>query len=59
MVNLFFFLISIIITKTNVNIFVFLEKIPVQRVILYNDKKHVEGSLFEAKSNATVIDKNE
>ena len=33
--------------KTNVNIFPFLEKTPVHQVILYNDEKHVEGSLFE------------
>ena len=29
-------------------IFSFLEKTPVHQVILYNDEKHVEGSLFEA-----------
>ena len=44
----FFFLISIIIAKTNVNIFLFFGKTPVHQVILYNDEKHVEGSLFEA-----------
>ena len=60
MVNLFlFFLISIIIAKTNVNIFLFLEKTPVHQVILYNDKKkHVEGSLFDANQMLLLETKN-
>ena len=63
MVNRLFFSleISIIITSKNINILLY-ERRPqsIKSSVLYNDGKHVEGSLFlENHANTIVIDKKQ